>query len=130
MNFNNKVHFNSIQLVVFSLGVLFILGIIGYLSYNAVKMDGKPPQPEVTADYMPDLPDYTYRVKVRNKGQETATNLSLKMTLYQDGKIKESGSFTIAYLPIQSEQVGCMVFDTARKPTDSLVVTTITYLRP
>ena len=130
INLNDKVQLNGVQLVVFSLGVLFILGIIGYLSYKAVKMDDKPPQPEVTADYMPQLPDYTYRVKVSNKGEETAVNINLKLTLYQDGKAKESGTFSIAYLPIQSEQVGWVVFDTARKPTDSLVVTTITYLRP
>ena len=130
MNIKDKVHFNSVQLAVFCLGVLLILGIIGYLSYQAVKIGEKPPQPEVTAVYQPELPDYTYRVKVRNKGEETATNMTLKMTLYQDGKIKESGTFSISYLPIQSEQTGWMVFKTARKPADSLVVSSITFLRP
>ena len=56
---NDKAHFSSIQLVVFSLDVLFILGIIGYFSFKAVKMDKKPINQEVIADDMPHLSDYT-----------------------------------------------------------------------
>ena len=126
-NYKDKVHFNGVQLTVFILGALLILGLIGYLSYKAVKLDKRPPQPEVTAVYQSDLPAYTYRVKVENKGGETASNMNLKMTLYQDGKSKESGTFSISYLPINSEQVGWMVFETQRKSTDSLVVSSLTF---
>ena len=111
VNFKDKVHFNGVQLTVFILGALLILGLIGCLSYEAVKLDNRPPQPEVTTVYQPDLPAYTYRIKVKNKGAETATNMNLKMTLYQDGKSKESGTFSISYLPVNSEQIGWMVFE-------------------
>ena len=122
VNFKDKIHFNGVQLTVFILGALLVLGLIGYLSYKALKLDNRPPQPEVTAVYQPDLPDYTYRIKIENKGAETATNMNLKMTLYQDGKSKETGTLSISYLPINSEQIGWMVFETSRKPTDSLII--------
>ena len=130
ISIGEKVHLNIVQLIAFSLGLLLILGMIGYLSYQVFKLGEKPPQLQVQAEYQADLDDYTYKVKVTNKGDETASNTNLKMTLYQDGKAQESGTFTIAYIPVQSEQLGWITFHTKRKPSDSLVVSSITYLRP
>lgn len=51
MNINDKVHFNSVQLAVFIMGALLMLGMIGYLSYKTATIEGKPPQLKVEAVY-------------------------------------------------------------------------------
>lgn len=130
VKFGNKVQFNWFQLLVFCLGVLLVLSLIGYLGYQSFRLDPLPPKVEVSSKYMPELPDYTFRIKVSNRGEETATNVSLKLTLYQQGKATETGSFSINYVPIQSEQKGWMIFDRKRQEGDSLVLSSITYLEP
>ena len=46
----NKVEFNWLQLVVFSMGVLLILAMIGYLTYQSVTMGNTPPKVEVSTE--------------------------------------------------------------------------------
>ncbi|WP_017729750.1 hypothetical protein [Nafulsella turpanensis] len=130
IKFGNKVHFNWLQLTVFSLGAILSLSMIGYLAYQSFKLDGIPPKLEVVSRYRADLPDYTWRLTVTNRGEETATNANLKFTLYQKGKATESGTVSISYVPIQSEQVGWIIFDRERQKGDSLVLSSITYLQP
>lgn len=130
ISIGDKVHFNGLEIVVFCLGLLLTLGLIGYLTYEVVVFEDNPPQLEVTSSYQPSLPDYTYEVIVKNDGEETATNVEVKMTLYQGGKAQESGVISIAYVPVQSEQTGLITFGMKRQPADSLVVSSITLVRP
>lgn len=80
MKISDKVHLNNLQLTVFALGLLLVLGMIGYFTYQTIKMEQNPPLPEVSVTYLPEQPVYTYKIKVKNKGEETATNVNLKMT--------------------------------------------------
>lgn len=74
--------------------------------------------------------NYTFRLIVTNRGEETATNANLQFTLYQGGKARESGTVNLSYVPIQSEQIGWMVFERERQRGDSLVLSFISYLQP
>lgn len=127
----DEVRFNTLEIIVFCIGVILTLSLLGYLSYEVVAVeDGHPPQLEVTSRYDPDLSDYTYHVTVRNNGEETATSVAVKMTLYQKGKAKETGIFNIDYIPVHSEEKGLVTFDVKKQPADSLVVSSITLVRP
>lgn len=120
---------NIIEKIVFGLGIIIIVAIFGYLSYQIYRPRKQPPQLTIMSAYQPDMKNYGFEVVVENFGEETAANADIKLTLYQDGKPAESGSISFAYIPVKSREKGWIVFHAERKPTDSLVVSSLTFSR-
>ena len=121
---------NYIEHAVFVFGLVTLIGLLSYLIYIASQERSEPPRLVITSAYQPDMQDYSFKVKVKNFGEETAENANIKMSLYQDGKSVASGTTTIHFVPVNSEETVWFVFQQKRKPTDSLVVSSVTYVKP
>ena len=121
---------NPLEKVVFVAGLIIIAALFGYLGYLIFSERKQPPHLVVTTAYKPNMRDYAYEIRVKNFGEETATSANIKFSLYQEGKVTESGTLTINYVPIKSTETAWIVFHRKRKATDSLVVSSITYLKP
>lgn len=119
---------NLLEKAVFGLGLVIILSILGYLSYKTSLERSEPPHLEVVSTYQQGVEKTKYAVLVRNLGEETAVNANIRLSLFQNGKPVESSMLNFDYIPVQSSVKGWAVFNAARKPTDSLVVTSIGYI--
>lgn len=129
MNQHKKAH-NTVERITFLIGLAVLIAIIFYLTYLITESKNEPPQLVITSTYMPTMAHYGFEVKVKNEGEETAENASIKLSLYQDGRSVETGTVNIAYVPVSSEETAWIVFHTKRKPSDSLVVSSLTYVEP
>lgn len=121
---------NIVEKIVFSFGLIFLLSLTGYLSFLMYKSKSKPPELQVVSIYKPEMRNYAFEVEIRNTGEETATNAQIKLSLYQDGKAVESGTLNIDYVPVKSKETAWIAFKRKRKSTDSLVVSSLTYVKP
>ncbi|HET8753579.1 MAG TPA: hypothetical protein VFM59_04390, partial [Salinimicrobium sp.] len=123
---------NIIEKLTFGFGILVIVSLLSFLVYQLVNQNRKqnPPQLIVTSTYDPKMSYYTYKVVVENIGDQTAEEANIQLSLYQDGKKVETGTINILYVPIKSEETAWLVFHTKRKPNDSLVVSSVSYVQP
>ena len=130
MNKEKQSGHNYIERAVFIFGLVTLIGLLSYLIYIASQERSEPPRLVITSAYQPNMQDYSFKVKVKNFGEETAENANIKMSLYQDGKSVASGTANISFVPVNSEETAWFVFHQKRKPTDSLVVSSVTYVKP
>ena len=129
-NEEKKNRHNNIERAVFCFGLLTLIALLSYLIFIASQERSNPPQLLITTAYEPDMQNYSFKIKVKNFGEETAENANIKMSLYQNGKVVASGTANIHFVPVNSEEIAWMVFHQKRKPTDSLVLTSVTYINP
>lgn len=129
MNQNKKDH-NTVERITFFVGLAVLVAIISYLTYLLTQSRSEPAQLVITSAYQPSMAHYAFEVRVKNEGGETAESASIKLSLYQDGKSVETGTINIAFVPVSSEETAWIVFHVKRKPSDSLVVSSLTFVKP
>lgn len=121
--------FSIPEKIVFSLGLLVLMGLLGYLVFQIVQRENSPAAIEVRTSYHPELPHTTFKAVVANEGNETAEAMNLVFALYRAGEFVETTSATVNYVPIHSEATLWIVFHPTQKG-DSLAVSSVTYLAP
>ena len=126
---NEKRH-NTVETITFIVGLLLILPLIGFLIYQISTKKKAPPQLQITSLYQPQMEDYGFRVEVENTGEESAEAVNIKLALYQEGEVADDGEISIQYVPVKSKETAWIVFHTRKKPGDSLVVSSVTYVKP
>ena len=126
----NKNGHNTLEKTVFGFGLFFIILLVGYLVYELQQDKKKPPQLHVTSSFQPDMRFIAYKIKVENKGEETAEAANIQFDLYDNGKVVQSGTVGIDYVPPKSTETGWISFHGRTKRADSLVVATVTYIKP
>lgn len=127
---NKKTEHNIVEKVVFGIGIIVLITLLTYLVLQISREKNEPPQLLVTSAQQDGMIHNSYKVIIKNIGEETAESVTLKMSLYQNGKSIETGSLDIDYVPVNSTEIGFMVFYSKPKPNDSLVVSSVTYLKP
>lgn len=125
-----KQRFNLVQRVIFIFGLIVLSGLFGFLIYESGQHNKQPPNLETSLKHYPEVPQHSYRVLVKNTGEETAKNASLFVNLYQEGALQESATLSIDFVPPGSEVEGWVVFKYPATPNDSVVVSSMTYLVP
>lgn len=126
----NKKDHNIVEIITFITGLLVLLVLISYLVYQISQKKDSPPDLEISTCYQPSMKNYAYKLEVMNKGEESAESVHIKLSLYQEGKTVEDGAVSIRYVPVKSKETAWIVFHTDRKPGDSLVVSSVTFVRP
>ena len=121
---------NVLEKITFYLGLLVLISLIGYLSFQLTKQENKPPSLEVRTSYDPAMDNYGFKVEVENKGQETAQSTNIQFELYQEGKVAGKATLEIDFVPVRSKESGWIVFNQKRKGSDSLVISSMTFLKP
>lgn len=98
--------------VVAFLGLLLVLGSLGYLLYQGIWGSHTPPDIVVEPHGILDSgEDYLVRFKARNLGGKTAAEVKITGTLSRNGRQIEQREVTIDYVPAGSEQQGGFFFN-------------------
>lgn len=108
-----KVNKNWLEWTVFGVGLVLVLGTIGYLLYDAATIGEPLPDLEVGVGRA-ELhgQDFAVPVKVTNRGQQTAEGVQVEVVLIKDGAEQERGTFEIAFVPRRAEREGWVTFKT------------------
>ena len=126
----NKIKHNLLEKITFYLGLLILLLLVSYLIFDFNKQKDLPADLEIVTSHMPSMPHYTYKVETTNKGHETASSVHIDFDLYQNGQMAEKAVLTFNYIPRESTEEGWVIFRKTPMPSDSLVVTSVSFLRP
>lgn len=122
---------NWFEWLVFVVGLLLMLNIIGYLIYQAYTR--KPASPDLVAENFPDPGEhapYRYRIVLHNKGGETAEQVKLKVETQTGGEAVESADIDFPFAPQESKREGWVNFDKDPQLADTVVVKVVSYKRP
>jgi|SRR5690606_33670746 len=122
---------NALEWIVFSLSLLLISGILGYLIYQSILYEPGTPDVVVTfkSDPSPNSP-FRYHVSVENKGQETAEEVNIEMVLEKDGQALEIATLQIPYSPKKSIREGWLNFSINPAMADTLYSRVVSYKKP
>lgn len=126
---NNK-NYDLVEKITFAFGILVLVVLIFYLIYHMNQDSNKPPELVVAIFDQPAMDHYSFKLEVENTGDQTAEAAQIKLSLYQNGEVAEDGTVQFQYLPMKSKETAWIVFQTEKKPNDSLVVSSITYTKP
>ena len=108
----NNLQKNWLEWSVFAVGLVLVLGTIGYLIYDAVTLGTTPPSLEVKLGKPQQRQtQFLVPVSVTNHGDETAEGVLVEVALESGGKETERAEFEIAFLPRQSTREGWVTFD-------------------
>lgn len=119
-----------VEKISFFIGVLVLLCLISFLFYQMINKKNAPPNLEITIMPEPSINLYGFKVAVENLGDETAVAANIKLSLYQNGIPVEEGNVSIQYVPVKSKITSWIAFNKKRKPGDSVVVSSVTYIKP
>ncbi|MGB8705637.1 MAG: hypothetical protein WCD31_11455 [Gillisia sp.] len=121
---------NFVQMLTFFFGCLVFVTLAGYLVFQiATKKEG-PPSLVVHTRYVPSMKHLAYEVTVRNVGEESAQSATVNLDLFQQGKLKASSTVTISYVPKKSKETTWVVFYEKKSSSDSVAVSSVTYVKP
>ena len=122
---------NILEWIIFSLSLLLICGIFGYLIYQSVIYEPGSPDLVVTfkSDPSPNSP-YRYHLSVENKGQETAEEVNIELVLEKDGQELEMATLQIPYAPKKSIREGWLNFSKNPATADTLYSRVVSYKKP
>lgn len=111
----NKLQKNWLEWSVFVVGLVLVLGTLGYLGYDAIAHGndvarlevrlGKPKEAGTTA-----MKYFIVPVTVVNTGDKTAEGVVIEVTIEKAAKEVESAEFEIAFVPRHSQAEGQVIF--------------------
>lgn len=94
----------------FGLSLALIIGVVGFLTYQAATTGDNPPQLVVElGDPQAQPGGYAIPVTLVNSGDQTAEDITVAVTLERDGAEVDQGEFTIAFVPRGSRAEGWVV---------------------
>lgn len=122
---------NILEWMVFSLSLLLIVGILGYLIFQIMHYEPGSPDLVITykSDPSPHAP-YRYHLTISNEGQETAEEVHIKLILEKDGQELEQAEIDIPYAPINSTKEGWVNFSKNPHHADTLYARVVSYKKP
>ena len=127
---SNKIKHNILEKITFYTGLLILAMLVGYLLYETKTIENKPPNLEIITSYQRSMPYNTFMVETSNIGHETASSVNINFELYQNGEVTENTLLTINHVPRDSKEVGWIIFRNAPTPSDSLIIKSVSFLRP
>lgn len=93
------------------LGLVLVLGSIGFMLYEAAAGDSSPPNVTVRIDsILPTQSGFLVEFRVVNEGGSTAEGLTVEGELKRGTERVETSNTTIEYVPSHSEREGGLFF--------------------
>jgi uncharacterized protein (TIGR02588 family) len=122
---------NLLEWAVFWVSLLLIIAIISYLGYQTFQH--KPASPEIHVEFWPDpaeLQPNRYRVKVHNKGGETAENVRVELVLNNGASEPEKVELEMPFVPQESSREGWVNFSQKPSGRDAVSANVVSYQKP
>lgn len=109
---------NFLEWTVFGLSGAIVLGVLGSLTYAALRVDGSPATLRAVVD-RPSVENGWIRVpvSVTNVGQRVAANVQVQVSA-GTGEDKREGGFTIDFVPRRGTRKGSVSFEGTELPPD------------
>ena len=106
-----KTKKNSLEWVVFALGLILVSVTLGYLIYAGSTMGDEPPSIEVRLG-TPEKQQFNFLVPVTviNHGDETAEGVRIEVVMENSGASKERAELEVAFLPRHATREGWVTF--------------------
>jgi uncharacterized protein (TIGR02588 family) len=112
MKTTSKIAKHPLEWIVFAVSLALVAGIVGFLAWDAVQEEDSPavlsvelgrPEPRGSGTW-------AVPVTVRNRGDETAENVNVEVTLETPGAEPETADFEAAFVPRRSKSEGWVMF--------------------
>lgn len=102
---------NWLEWSVFAISTLLVVAVLGYLAFAAVTMGDSPALlvAEV-GEEVQQSQGFVVPVTITNRGDETAEDVQIEVTLSQNGSEIERSEFSIAFVPRRSSGDGWVMF--------------------
>ena len=109
-----KVEKNRLEWVVFGVGLVLVVCVVGYLVYDGASMGDAPPDIQVTLGAPERRGDeFHVPVSATNRGDQTAEGVQIEVVLETPaGGEPERSEFGIAFLPRRATRRGWVTFHT------------------
>ena len=102
---------NWLEWTVFAISLALIMATAGALLYESFSSGKKPPDPQIRLGAPRAHQGYfSLPVTVNNRGDETAANVHLEVTLIFPGGETEKGEFDLPYLPRRATREAWVTF--------------------
>ena len=97
--------------IVAGIGLILVVGAIGFMLYEAITQKSAPPNFSISVDSInPNNNGYLVRFRVKNTGTQTAADVTIEGELTQGAEVIETNTVTLTYVPSDSEREGGLVF--------------------
>ncbi|MDQ3072003.1 MAG: hypothetical protein M3Q97_01880 [Bacteroidota bacterium] len=122
---------HPIEWVVFFLGLILTLSVIGYLSWFSIKNVQSPPEITVSfkKDHIAASPGRLH-ITVNNIGYQTAENVVVEAGVSKGGKERISGQLIFTFLPKLSSREGWIMLKDVTDNEDRISVRVVSYKLP
>ena len=108
---NEKKETPVLEWITAGIGLILVVGAIGFVLFNALSRDNSPPVLIVTREKTKQIKTgYLIEFKVKNAGSQTASAVVVEGSLVQNGENIETGEVTLDYVPSNSEREGGLIF--------------------
>ena len=122
---------NALEWSVFYIGLVVVLGLLGYLTYLSFAFNPSPPDIAVAYRHEPSSnAPYRFHIKLKNEGNETAEEVQIELMALKNGEVVENALLDIPFLPRQSAREGWVILTQDPALADSLYVRVISYKKP
>ena len=113
-----------------ALGLLLLVASLGYLAFDAMAGNGRPPSPAVRVTGIEEQDGhYLVRLQVLNRSRATAADLRVEGELRRGAEVVERSETEFAFLPGESRREGGLFFRHDPR-TLELVVSARSYQQP
>ena len=93
------------------IGLILVVGVIGFLIYEIATDQGKPPDLSVKIEeIIPNSNGFLVKFALENTGDETAADVTVEGEIKKGTESLEKGDVTVDYVPSHSEKKGGMFF--------------------
>ena len=100
-----------LEWVAAAIGLVLVVGAIGFMFYQALFFESKPPNISITIESVtPNDAGYLVAFKAANNGDKTAASVAIEGELKNGDESVEKSSVTIGYVPSYSETSGGLFF--------------------
>ncbi len=126
-----KLQKNWLEWSVFAVGLVLVLGTLGYLVYDALTMGSEPPVIEIRLEPTVERAgNYIIPVSIKNNGDQTAEGIHIEVQLIQQGRELERSEFVVAFLPRQATREGWVTFKTNPATAEQITARVLGYEKP
>lgn len=122
---------NWLEWSVFALSIVLVLGVLGYLVYQAYNHKASTPDlyVQIWSEPSANAPN-RYHILLENKGGTTAEEVTVELVLMKDGEEMEKAQLQIPFAPQESKREGWVNFTKDPAKADTVSSRVVSYKKP